>query len=97
MMDDSLIQMALVPALFVTAVVALASWYVAARLGQVWAIGLPLVALSGFLVTVWTRSAASPDGGLWLVALGGIIAAPVLIGAGIGIAIYRWRRKVARA
>lgn len=95
MMEGSLIPMALAAATFVAAVVAVASFYVATRLGQGWAIALPVIALSGFLMTVWSRASTTLDQGLWFVAICALVASPVLIGAGIGIAVYRWRRKSA--
>ncbi len=94
-MSGSLIPMAVAAAVFVAAVVALACWYVAARLGQGWAMALPLVALAGFVLTVWERVDATLAEGLGFLALCAIVAAPILIGAAIGIGLYRWRRKSA--
>ncbi|MDP3647216.1 MAG: hypothetical protein U1E69_16795 [Tabrizicola sp.] len=95
MMEGSLIPMAVVAAVFVAGVVALVCWYVATRLGQGWAIALPLVALAGFVLIVWERVDATLDQGLGFVALCAIVASPILLGAALGIGLYRWRRKSA--
>ena len=68
-------------------------WYAAARLGIRWALALPVLALGASLAVVWRSSGLGFQDGIIFVARAAIFAAPILIGALIGIALHLARSR----